>query len=228
MEKVNFGNLIIYLIALIFSLSFHEAAHAWTSEKFGDDTGRLEGRITLNPLPHIDPIGTLLFPIIGFFSNFPLLGFAKPVNTNPLRWRDKTKANIWVSAAGPISNFILAIVAFIIIKVLVLNQAMMLFGGDEFSIVIPAVSGDQSTYLEPLAKLISIMLILNVSLGVFNFIPIPPLDGSHVLESVLPYEQAQAFAQFRPYGMILLYALLLLGVFRYIINPVFTLVFALL
>src|SRR6185295_8710961 len=117
LQKIQIGNLIIWFIVLLFSLSFHEAAHAWTSERFGDDTGRMQGRITLNPIAHIDPIGTILFPILSAIGGIPLLGWAKPVQTNPLLWRDKARANIAVSAAGPISNFILATVAFIVIKV---------------------------------------------------------------------------------------------------------------
>jgi Zn-dependent protease len=128
----------------LFSLSFHEAAHAWTSEKFGDDTGRLQGRITLNPLAHIDLFGTVLFPIISALSGIPLLGWAKPVQTNPLRWRDKTKANIAVSAAGPISNFILAIVAFIIIKILVTAGTVQVRGG-YYTLVMPYQ--DQAAFL---------------------------------------------------------------------------------
>src|SRR6185295_12803308 len=125
LQKIQIGNLIIWFIVLLFSLSFHEAAHAWTSYRFGDDTGRLQGRITLNPIPHIDPFGTILFPIMGAVTGFPLLGWAKPVQTNPLLWRDKTKANITVSAAGPISNFILAIAAFITLKIMLLSGVVM-------------------------------------------------------------------------------------------------------
>lgn len=227
MENIDFGNLIIWFIVLLFSLSFHEAAHAWTSERFGDDTGRMQGRITLNPLPHIDPLGTLLFPIMGFITGLPLLGWAKPVETNPLRWRDKTRANISVSAAGPISNLILAIVAFVVIKVMLMSGVVLAVGGNIlFSLFIPAPG--QPEFMEPLIKLLNVMLTLNISLCIFNLIPIPPLDGSHVLESLLPYEMGQAFAQIRPYGFLLLIGLLYLGVFSAIFFPIFNLVWQLL
>jgi len=183
----------------------------------------MQGRITLNPMAHIDPVGTIVFPILGFITGFPLLGWAKPVQTNPLRWREKTKANISVSAAGPISNFILAAIAFIIIKALIIAGVMFPIGGF-FTMIVPvgAVFSDAAEpgYLEPLAKFLSVMLMLNVALGVFNLIPVPPLDGSHVLEELLPPAMAGAYEQIRPYGFILLYALLLLGVFSAIFIPV--------
>ncbi len=217
MGNIDVGNLLIWFIVLLFSLSFHEAAHAWTSERFGDDTGRLQGRITMNPLAHIDPIGTVLFPIISFISGFPLLGFAKPVETNPLRWRDKTKANISVSAAGPISNFILAAGTLIVIKILI-SSSILIPNGGYFNMVVPFPG--QAAFMEPLAKFLSIMLVLNVSLGIFNLIPIPPLDGSHVLESLLPTQMAEAYSQIRPFGMILLYGLMWIGVFGAIFGPI--------
>jgi Zn-dependent protease len=225
LENIDIGNLIIWFIVLLFSLSFHEAAHAWTSEKFGDDTGRLQGRITLNPVAHIDPIGTVLFPVIGAITGFPLLGWAKPVQTNPLMWRDKTKANISVSAAGPISNFILAAVAFIVIKSLLVS-GVMVPGVGFYNLIVPFPG--QAAILAPVSVLLSVMLLLNVSLGVFNLIPIPPLDGSHVLEELLPYNMAQAYEQIRPYGFLLLMACLYLGVFGFIIGPVYRFVFMLL
>src|SRR5437870_12376340 len=109
---------IFYMVALIFSLSVHESAHAWTSNYFGDDLARLQGRISLNPMAHVDPIGTLLFPAMAFFTGAPLIGWAKPTPVNPLRWRNKRVANFWVSAAGVICNFIIAIIAGVIIRVL--------------------------------------------------------------------------------------------------------------
>lgn len=222
--NISVGDLVIWFVVFLFSLSFHEAAHAWTSERYGDDTGRHMGRITLNPLPHIDPIGTILFPLMGMVSlmsggGFAMFGWAKPVQTNPLLWRDKTRANIMVSAAGPISNFILAAIAFAAMKVMLVNgmvvPSMQL---SYFELVQPLAT--QAAFLEPLSRMLSIMLLLNITLGVFNLIPVPPLDGSHVLESVLPYQMAQAYEQIRPYGFILLLALMFTGIFSMILLPI--------
>jgi len=221
----------MWFVVFLFSLSFHESAHAWTSEKFGDSTGRYQGRITLNPIAHIDPIGTILLPLIGFMSGgLAMFGWAKPVQTNPLLWRDKTKANIMVSAAGPISNFLLATAAFITIKALLISNVVSrptaFHRGGPFDVVVPVA--ENSGVMEPLVTLLSIMLILNVTLGVFNLIPIPPLDGSHVLEEVLPYQMAQAYEQIRPYGFVLLLALMWTPVLGWIIGPVYSFVFLLL
>ena len=112
------GQFVLFMVALIFSLSVHESAHAWMSNRFGDDLARLQGRITLNPAAHVDPIGTLLFPAIAFFTGAPLIGWAKPTPVNPLRWRNKRVANFWVSAAGVISNAIIATTAGILMRLL--------------------------------------------------------------------------------------------------------------
>lgn len=215
-KDIDIGFVIIWFVVFLFSLSFHEASHAWTSEKFGDDTGRYQGRITLNPIAHIDPIGTIVFPLIMMFTSVPLLGWAKPVQTNPLLWRDKTKANISVSAAGPISNFILMIVAFVVLKLLI---GLGYFGYNPGFRNIYEVIGPSpglAAFMQPLAMFLSVMLILNLALGVFNLIPIPPLDGSHVLEELLPYHMLQAYEQIRPYGFLLLMALLYLGALNFI------------
>ena len=217
MKDIDIGFMAIWFVVFLLSLSFHESAHAWTSERFGDDTGRLQGRITLNPLAHIDPIGTIVFPLIGMLTSVPLLGWAKPVQTNPLRWRDKTKANISVSAAGPISNFILMILAFVVLKVLIAANVLgfnPLYGGNLYRAIGSAPG--QPAFVEPLAMFLTIMLILNLALGVFNLIPVPPLDGSHVLESLLPVQMADAYAQIRPYGFLLLMALMYFGVLNFI------------
>jgi Zn-dependent protease len=227
------GDIILWFVVFLFSLSFHESAHAWVSERFGDYTGRSQGRITLNPVAHIDPIGTLVIPLMGFMSGgISMFGWAKPVETNPLLWRDKTKANIMVSAAGPISNFILAALAFIVIKAMLISGVFTRPYVDDGLNARPALLSEaapfkvilatsDATMMEALATLLSVFLILNVILGIFNLIPIPPLDGSHVLESLLPYEMAQAFAQIRPYGFILLLALIWTPVLGWILDPVY-------
>jgi Zn-dependent protease len=220
--RVPIGDLVLWFVVFLFSLSCHEASHALTSEWFGDYTGRYQGRISLNPIVHIDPIGTILIPLMGFMNGgIAMFGWAKPVQTNPLLWRDKTKANIMVSAAGPVSNFILAIVAFAAIKVMLMTGVVMP-GPSTFSWVAPLPPG--SPLMWGVTKLLSIMLTLNLTLGIFNLIPIPPLDGSHVMESLLPYEMARAYEQIRPYGFILLLALLWTPVLGWIIGPVYSLV----
>lgn len=218
------GDVLIWFVVFLFSLSFHEAAHAWTSYRFGDDTGRLQGRISLNPIVHIDPLGTILFPLMGFMGGgIAMFGWAKPVQTNPLLWREKKKANIWVSAAGPISNFILATISIVVAKLLVLGGIMrqpFMGEGGPFNLVVPS-TGD-ATLMMPIATLLSIFILLNVTLGIFNLIPIPPLDGSHVLEELLPPQMAAAYEQIRPFGFIILLALMwVTPVFSWIFIPVF-------
>src|SRR3954451_2874841 len=126
MQGIDIGQLIIYMVVLIFAISAHEMAHAWMSNRFGDDTARLLGRITLNPVAHVDPIGTLLIPIASFIfahmggplAAIPLIGWGKPTPVNPLRWRNKNVANVMVSAAGIMANLLIAITAFIVFKIL--------------------------------------------------------------------------------------------------------------
>jgi Zn-dependent protease len=211
---VNFDpvSILFWFIIFLFSLSVHESAHAWVSDRFGDDTGRLLGRISLNPIVHIDPVGTILFPLISSLTGFPLFGWAKPVPVNPLRWREKNKANFWVSAAGPLSNIALAVMFFVVAKSLVLGHRNNLLD-----------IGTGSS-LEPVFIFCSMGIFVNVGLAIFNLIPIPPLDGSGVLESILPYEAQKSYEQLRPYGFILLYGLMFLGVFSLIFGPVYRLV----
>src|SRR4028119_837613 len=118
MDEARIGQFILCMVALIFSLSVHEAMHAWMSNRFGDDLAHSLGRVSLSPVTHVDPIGTLLFPAIAFFTGAPLLGWARPTPVNPLRWREKRKANFWVSIAGILGNFAIAIVVGLIIRVL--------------------------------------------------------------------------------------------------------------
>lgn len=221
---VPIGDLILYFVAFILSLSVHEAAHAVTSYWFGDDTARLQGRISLNPMAHIDPIGTLAIPLLGFLTVAqglpPLIGWAKPVDVNPNRWTNRDLANITVSAAGPISNLILAVICFIPLKVMLLQGTVVpsFMQGGRFNMVMPLT--EQSGWLIPICTFLSVMLLLNVSLAVFNLIPIPPLDGSHVLETFLPESFRPLYEQIKPYSFFILIGLLWLGVMSYIFTPV--------
>lgn len=207
------GQFLLFMVALIFSLSVHESAHAWMSNRFGDDLARLQGRISLNPVAHVDPIGTLLFPAIAYFTGAPLIGWAKPTPVNPLRWRNKRVANFWVSAAGVISNFIIAIVVAVIIRILGATHLIVLTQ-DGIGL------RSESLIAEGALKLLLTFFTLNVALGVFNLIPIPPLDGSKILQSILPDSFDSAFETLERFGFLLLIFAMFTGVFRVIFGVV--------
>ena len=210
---------ILYMVALVFSLSVHESAHAWMSNQFGDDLARLQGRITLNPAAHVDPIGTLLFPAISFFTGAPLIGWAKPTPVNPLRWRNKRVANFWVSIAGVISNFSIAILSGIALRTL--YSLGIITRGFE------PVNTD-SLLARGAIELLYIFFVLNVALGVFNLLPIPPLDGSKVLQSILPPSFESGFEALERFGFLLLFIAVFTGVLGVIFNIVMPIAMALL
>jgi Zn-dependent protease len=188
--------LIPTLAILILSLSFHEAAHAWAADRLGDPTARMLGRLTLNPLAHIDWIGTVLFPLIAFSTGAPLIGWAKPVPVSMLNLKAPRRDFAIVAAAGPASNIVLAVGA----------ATIMTVTGIE-----PQVAGGALV-----GRLLTLTIIMNVLLAVFNMIPVPPLDGGNVLAGLAPEGIARVIDQLRPYGIFILYGLLIFDGFRFI------------
>jgi len=221
------GEFILGMIAFLFSISVHESAHAWTSNYFGDDLARLQGRISLNPLVHIDPIGTLLLPAIGFFTHARVIGWAKPTPVNPLKWRNKRVANFWVSAAGVICNFIMAILAGILIRLLY-TFGVIDFDPTGASLLAPVASS--SVIAIGALKLLTTFFQLNVALGIFNLFPIPPLDGSGMLSSLLPPSFERGIDALNQFGWLLLLLAVFTGVIGKVIGffllPAWLLVFA--
>jgi len=195
------GEFVLGMIAFLFSASVHESAHAWTSSYFGDDLARSQGRITLNPIVHIDPLGTLILPAIAFFTHVPILGWAKATPVNPLRWRNKRVANFWVSAAGVLCNFAMAIIAGIVIRLL-WEFGVIHFGHGDAGLLVPA---SDSMIAIGAVSLLTTFFQLNVALAIFNLFPIPPLDGSGVLSSVLPSGFDTGIQQLHQFGWVLLF-----------------------
>ncbi len=207
------------MVVLLLAISAHEAAHAWMSYKFGDDTARLLGRITLNPMAHTDPIGTLLIPIVGFVVGamgggmFPLIGWGKPTPVNPLRWHHKDIANVMVSLAGILANLLIAIIAFVLFK---------------FAITQGWHYAEADSFKRPVILFLDRLLMMNVSLAIFNLLPFPPLDGSKVLETFLPASMQPVLETLERYGYVILMVLIYMGVFDAIIRPVSSVIYYLL
>jgi Zn-dependent protease len=171
------------MIAFLFAISVHESAHAWTASRCGDPTARMLGRVSLNPIRHIDLFGTIILPLVAAISGIPLLGWAKPTPVDPRNFRNPMLDDILTSVAGPVSNFIVATGALLLLGGISLSSAsahslvMGLPGGFD--------SGASDSALTPVAMLLYALMIINVVLAVFNLIPVPPLDGSHVLRHFL-------------------------------------------
>jgi Zn-dependent protease len=203
LQYLDFADIFISFIVLLFSLTIHEMAHAWTADRLGDPTARLLGRISLNPIVHADPLGTIVLPLVALFTNAPLIGWAKPVPVTLRYLRHPRRDYMLVAAAGPASNLVLAVFAAILLSILPIS---------------PHTLGESNVSV-PIAAILSRLMALNVLLAVFNMIPIPPLDGGNVLGGLLPPNLAVLFNKVRPYGFLLLYALVLSGGFEMIVLP---------
>ena len=192
--------LLLLLPVLIFSVIFHEVSHGIVAHRFGDDTAYHSGRITLNPLPHLDPIGSVIFPALCIFMHMPVFGWARPVPINPNRFTSYRSGVIWVAVAGPATNLLLAVIATVILS---------------FSLSGPLAAGS----LAFLPKVLSQAILINLVLAVFNLIPIPPLDGSRVVSMLLPTDLARRYDSLEPYGFFIVMGLIAFGVLGKILYP---------
>ena len=198
----------IMLVPVLIAVTFHELAHGWVAYKLGDPTAKDAGRLTLNPLKHLDLLGTIVF----FVTR--MIGWAKPVPVNPYNFKNPKAGMAWVAVAGPAMNILLAICFAILLKLLLvipLTRDSLLF-----------------SVLMPLALMFKVGIIINIGLAVFNIIPIPPLDGSKILEGLLPTEAAVQYARLERYGMIILVILIFTHVVDYVVFPVISGITALL
>lgn len=199
MQSTGFLIAVFEFVLLLFSLSFHECAHAWMASRLGDQTARMQGRVTLNPMYHADPIGTFLIPaviIFGPFFGFNLLsgiliGWAKPTPVITRNFRKIRRDDNLTTLAGPVSNLILVIVGFIVLALM----ALFLPHGRQTVLTsfLVALGAPSPVLPQPVALLCSLAILVNLSLLFFNLLPIPPLDGSHVLRNILPYNAVQAY-----------------------------------
>lgn len=194
-------SLVISLIIFFAAIIIHEFSHAFVAYKLGDTTAQRLGRLTLNPLAHIDPFGTILLPVMLYSLGSPVMfGWAKPVPINFSGLKNPKRDMIWVGAAGPSANLLFAIAAALILKLNIFHAVIW-------------------------ARTLQLVILYNIVLGLFNLIPIPPLDGSRILMGLLPVHYAAKLAKIERYGIFIIFALLYLGLFNLIVWPAAMLVF---
>jgi Zn-dependent protease len=192
----------VYALPILFAITLHEAAHAYAAKYFGDTTAYQQGRMSLNPIRHIDPFGTLLIPIVLYFVGSPFLfGYAKPVPVEFGKLRNPKKQMAWVALAGPAANLVMALMWMIL------------------AILLSLLNWDEAFFM----RMTQAGVLTNLVIFAFNLFPIPPLDGGRILTSILPHQYAYKFAQLEPYGFFILLGLMFLNVLGYWMLPVMTL-----
>lgn len=197
--------IVVQFAVVLFAISVHESAHAWSADKCGDPTARRMGRVTLNPIAHIDLFGTIIFPILLAVMGAPVFGWAKPVMVNPNNFRNRRRDGMLVSAAGPVSNLLVSLA--VILLLLAFFQPLM---------------ATSNLTLLLLIKIATYLLMINIFLAVFNLIPVPPLDGSGILEGLLRGEALAWFEKIKPYGFFILIFIMYTRVFDKIADLLFT------
>jgi Zn-dependent protease len=218
LHSIDVGTVAIQFVVLLFSLSIHEASHAWMADRLGDYTARYLGRVTLNPIAHIDPIGTILFPLLQLFTPLPLIGWAKPVPVNGAHLKNPRHDHMLISLAGPGANLIAGVGAFIFLAVLKISSPVA--NGLLINMTQTGRIPGHTSMLAPVVGILFFVLVINIALALFNCIPIPPLDGHWVLSGVLPRGAADFLQKIGSYGFIVLYGLMFLGLFSVIFAPI--------
>jgi Zn-dependent protease len=201
--------IIVSAFPILIAITFHELSHGFVANKLGDPTAKMMGRLTLNPIAHIDLIGTVLMPLmlIIFTNGQFVFGYAKPVPINPMNFKNPKRDMAISAAAGPITNLLLAILSMLILRLLIIPLAVLF------------PESLNMTVIEPLIMIFKSSVIINVILAVFNMIPIPPLDGGRVLTGFLPYKHAVSFSRIEPFGFIIVIFLIATGMANYFVLP---------
>lgn len=210
--------IIIAAVPILIAITFHEVAHGFVANKLGDPTAKMMGRLTLNPIAHIDPIGTILMPLmlIIFTNGQFVFGYAKPVPINPMNFQNPKRDMAISAAAGPVTNILLAIASILVIKLFIIPLSLIM--PDSIS----------SAVLSPLFMIFQASIVYNAVLAAFNMIPIPPLDGGRVLMGFLPYRQAISFSKIEPFGFLIVIILIATGISKYFVIPIVNLFLSLL
>src|ERR1700693_5526423 len=206
LSHIDIVGVVFQMIAFLFAISVHESAHAWTANRCGDPTARMLGRISLNPIKHIDPVGTLVMPLIALVTGFPVIGWAKPTPVDPRNFKNPVADDILTSVAGPIRNFLVAtgtvVLMFVIARTSVEGHGLVQTMPFAYRMGIAGMGG--TSFLVPLTLFLYELMLINVVLGVFTLIPVPPLNGSHVLRHFLSDSVRRAYDAMGIFGLLAL------------------------